>query len=736
MGKYCSNCGNKISFLEALRSDDNICNHCKKSTITKDQQEITVKGSERESITPTKKDKLSIATGKEKVIGIDFGTSNSQAAVLIGDQFTIIPSIEGVTNSGKMFPSIVTFTKDGQMLVGESAHRQTISNPEGTILSVKWKLGTNIKFEINGEEYIPQQIIAFILQKIKHDSEVFIGEPVKKAVIAVPVYFNDFQRSAMKDAGTIAGLEVIQLVNESTAAAMAHSLYEGTDQTILVFDLGAEKLDITIMTIGDKIFQVLTKFWDTKIGGEFMDNAILNWLFEDIKEKEGIDLLTDKNMTQWAREEVERAKIDLSTVLETHINLSNIVTHKDISRKLTRRKVEQLVKPIITRCIHSLYQAHEDAHIAKKDINKVILVGGPTHMPIIREAISNYFGADKIVQRVDPCEYVAIGAAIQGSILTNEISDRILLDVSSLTVGIVTHGGKLEPIIKRNTNIPISQNKIFSTSSDSQTMLTICVFQGENVLVKDNFLLGEFQIVGIPPAPRGIPQISMIFEIGSNGILKVSAKDLGFGKDLLVNKIGNMGLSKEEITQMMYEMTLYEETIQVDVNSSQVKKEQIEKSKKFSLESERLDQHFSKQECLFKTKGYENALQSLDEKIEVNPNSADLWFLKGALLLNFGEYEKALPNLNKALDINPNFTPAWCDKGITLYFLNLYEEAIKALDKALEMIPLNPLTEIATKYRESAEKYRELAVNKIKNIGLSALSDLNNLEQFLIDILQ
>jgi molecular chaperone DnaK len=499
---------------------------------------------------------------REKIIGIDLGTSNSQAAVVIGGKPTIIPSAEGPTVAGKMFPSVVAFTKDGQLLVGEPARRQAVSNPEGTIIGVKRKMGTDFKYKIYGKEYTPQQISAFILQKIKRDAEAFLGEEVKKAVITVPAYFNDNQRTATKDAGTIAGLEVVRLVNEPTAAAMAYGLDKEGEHKILVFDLGGGTLDVTIMEFGEGTFTVLSTSGDTQLGGTDMDNAIIDWIVERFKEQEGIDLRNDKMAMQRIREAAERAKIELSTVLETEINLPFIAAGKDgpkhLSLKLTRAKLEQLVEPIINRCAGPIERALADAKLTKDDIDKVILVGGPTRMPCVQRFVEEKIGK-KVVRGIDPMECVAMGAAIQGAILAGEIRDVVLLDVTPLTLGIETLGGVMTPIIPRNTTIPVRKSQIFTTVADFQTAVTIHVLQGERTMAADNTSLGKFTLTGIPPAPRGVPQIEVTFDIDASGILHVTAKDLGTGKEQKITVTASTKLSEKEIERMIREAKEHEE---------------------------------------------------------------------------------------------------------------------------------------------------------------------------------
>ncbi len=500
--------------------------------------------------------------GKEKILGIDLGTSNSEAAVMLGGKPTIIPSAEGATVAGKMFPSYVAFTQDGQLLVGEPARRQTVSNPDGTVTAAKRKMGTDQIYRIYGKEYTPQQISAFLLQKIKRDAEAFLGEPVTKAVITVPAYFNDNQRTATKDAGKIAGLDVVRLVNEPTAASMAYGLDRAGEYKILVFDLGGGTLDVTIMEFGGGTFTVLATSGDTQLGGTDMDNAIYEWIAAEFKKLEGIDIRNDKMAINRVKEAAEKAKIELSTVIETEINLPYVSATqagpKHLSLKLTRAKLEQLVEPIIKRCITPFETALKDAGLTKNDIQKVILVGGPTRMPVVQKFIEDHIGK-KVERGIDPMECVAIGAAIQGAILGGEITDMVLLDVTPLTLGIETLGGVRTQLIERNTTIPTKKSQTFSTAADYQTSVTIHVLQGERPMASDNVSLGQFNLVGIPPAPRGVPQIEVAFDIDASGILNVSAKDLGTGKEQKMTITASTKLADSDVKKMVNEAKQFEE---------------------------------------------------------------------------------------------------------------------------------------------------------------------------------
>lgn len=493
-------------------------------------------------------------TEKEKIIGIDLGTSNSQAAVVTAGKPTIIPSAEGATVAGKMFPSVVAFTKDNQILVGEPARRQAVSNPKNTIFAAKRKIGSDYKYNVNGKEYTPQQISAFILQKIKRDAEAFLGTEVKKVVITVPAYFNDNQRQATKDAGSIAGLDVVRIINEPTAAAMAYGLDKSTDTKVLVYDLGGGTLDVTLMEISAGTFEVLATSGDVELGGVDMDNALINYVVNDFKTKENFDISKDNVAMQRIRDAVEKAKIELSTVLETEINLPYITVAnnapKNLDIKISRATLENLVRPIIEKSRQPILNVLKDAGIEKEKVSKIILVGGPTRMPIVQKFLIDIFG-DKLEKGVDPMEAVALGAAIQGAVLAGDIKDIVLLDVTPLTLSIETLGGVSTPIIERNSTIPIKASKVFSTADDYQTSVTINVLQGERPLARDNISLGSFNLEGIPPAPRGVPQIEVTFDIDANGILSVSAKDKATGKTQKITISAPHKLSKEEIEKMM-----------------------------------------------------------------------------------------------------------------------------------------------------------------------------------------
>ena len=498
-----------------------------------------------------------------KIIGIDLGTSNTAAAVMEGGKPTIIPSAEGVSVAGKAFPSYVAFTKDGQRLVGEPARRQAVANPDGTSTAFKRRMGENVKLKLQGKEYTPQQLSAFLLQKVKQDSEAFLGDAVEKAVITVPAYFNDNQRQATKDAGTIAGLEVVRIINEPTAACLAYGIdKKGKDEKIMVFDLGGGTLDVTIMEFGGGVFEVLTTSGDTKLGGTDMDNVLVDHVCGEFKRETGLDLKGDSMAMQRVREAAEKAKIELSNVFETDLNLPFITAAdnvpKHLVQKLTRAKLESLVDPIVQRCKGSVEQALTDAKLKTSDITKIILVGGPTRMPIVQKFVEDFVGK-KVERGVDPMECVAQGAAIQAAVLTGEIKDVLLLDVTPLTLGIETLGGVMTPLIDRNTTIPVEKSQIFSTASDNQPAVTVHVLQGERPMAKDNVSLGKFDLDGIPPAPRGVPQIKVSFSIDANGILNVKAEDLGTKKAQHITITAKNKLNKDEIEKFVREAEKFSE---------------------------------------------------------------------------------------------------------------------------------------------------------------------------------
>jgi len=500
-----------------------------------------------------------------KAIGIDLGTSNSAAAVVIGGRPTLIPSSEGVTLYGKAFPSYVAITRDGQLLVGEPARRQAVTNPEGTVTGFKRKMGTDYKYKLHDKEFTPQQLSAFILQKIKKDAEAFLGEEVKEAVITVPAYFNDNQRQATKDAAEIAGLKVLRIINEPTAAALAYGLDKlEKEMKILVFDLGGGTLDVTIMEFGGGVFEVKATSGDTQLGGRDMDEAIVRYIVERFRSETGIDLSKDPVAMNRVREAAEKAKIELSNVYETEINLPFIAHDstgpKHLSYTLTRSKLEELVAPIIERCRGPIEQALRDAKLTPQEIDKILLVGGPTRMPIVREFLKRVLGKEP-ERGIDPMECVAAGAAIQAAILTGELKgkDIVLLDVTPLTLGVEVLGGLVEPIIERNTTIPVRRSKIFTTAADFQTSVEIHIVQGERPMAADNVSLGRFTLDGIPPAPRGVPRIEVTFDINADGILTVTAKDLGTNKEMSVKITAPHRLSREEIERMIKEAEQYAE---------------------------------------------------------------------------------------------------------------------------------------------------------------------------------
>lgn len=487
-----------------------------------------------------------------KIIGIDLGTTNSVVAVMEGGEPTVITTQEG----GRLTPSVVGFTKNGERLVGQLAKRQAVSNPERTISSIKRHMGTKYTVTIDGKDYTPEQISAMILEKMKGDAERYLGEKVTEAVITVPAYFNDSQRQATKDAGRIAGLDVKRIINEPTAAALAYGIDKSDDKTVLVYDLGGGTFDVSILELGDGVFEVKSTTGDTHLGGDDFDHRIMDWMTDEFKKQNGIDLTGDKMAMQRIREAAEKAKIELSSMMTTNINLPFITAgangpqHLDMD--LTRAKFDSMTSDLVDRTIQCVHTALSDAKMTVNDIDKILLVGGSSRIPAVQEAIKRVLGKEP-AHGVNPDECVAVGAAIQAGVLAGDVKDVLLLDVTPLSLGIETMGGVFTRIIDRNTTIPTSKKQIFSTATDNQPSVDIHVLQGEREIAADNKTLGRFELSGIPAAPRGVPQIEVAFDIDANGIVNVSAKDLGTGKEQKITITSSGSLSKEEVDKMVKE---------------------------------------------------------------------------------------------------------------------------------------------------------------------------------------
>lgn len=491
-----------------------------------------------------------------KVIGIDLGTTNSCVAVMEGSETVVIPNPEG----NRTTPSVVAFTKDGERLIGQVAKRQAVTNPDGTVQSIKREMGSDYKVNISGKQYTPQEISAMILTKLKNDAEAYLGQPVTQAVITVPAYFTDSQRQATKDAGKIAGLEVLRIVNEPTAASLAYGLDKESDQKILVFDLGGGTFDVSILDISDGVFEVLATAGNNRLGGDDFDNKIVDYLVDSFKASDGVDLRNDRMAMQRLREAAEKAKIELSGVTSSNINLAYITAdatgpkHMDIT--LTRAKFDELTSDLVQKTMDPVKRALSDAKLSTNDIDKILLVGGSTRIPAVQDAVKNYFGKEPF-KGINPDECVAIGAAIQAAVLTGDVKGLVLLDVTPLSLGIETEGGIFTKMIERNTTIPAKKSMVFSTAANNQTQVDVHVLQGEREIAAYNKSLGNFILDGIAPAPRGVPQIEVTFDIDANGIVNVSAKDKGTGREQKITITASSNMSEEDIQKAIKEAELH-----------------------------------------------------------------------------------------------------------------------------------------------------------------------------------
>ena len=554
-----------------------------------------------------------------KTIGIDLGTTNSVVAVMEGGKPTVIANAEG----NRTTPSIVGFAKNGERLVGQLAKRQAILNPENTVISIKRHMGDNYKKNIDGKDYTPQEISAMILRKLADDASAYLGEKVTSAVITVPAYFNDAQRQATKDAGKIAGLDVLRIVNEPTAAALAYGLEKQNNEKVLVFDLGGGTFDVSILEIGDGVHEVLSTSGDTRLGGDDFDEKIIDWLCDEFKKSEGIDLKNDKQAMQRLKEAAEKAKCELSSVVQTNINLPFITADatgpKHLDLNLTRAKFEELSHDLLERCKVPVEKAIKDAGISKSELNEVVLVGGSTRIPAVQALVKEYTGKEPN-QSVNPDEVVAVGAAVQAGVLAGEVKDIVLLDVTPLTLGIETLGGVLTPLVPRNTTIPVSKSQTFSTADDNQTAVDIHVLQGERPMASDNKSLGMFRLDGIPPAMKGMPQIEVTFDIDANGIVNVTAKDKATNKEQKITITNSSNLSDSDIDRMVKEAEL-------NADADKKKKEEAEvKNNAQSLISaaDRIVKDFEGKVSEDDAKKLEEQKEALKKALDENKSNDDL----------------------------------------------------------------------------------------------------------------